>query len=285
MSHTSCRLVRAGLAIVLGWTVSSAACCVAQPRTINALPCAAEIHANASAALAKLTAAAVADPANKDTQLCLSYAAIASKQYPAAVEAASRALTIDRSDALAMRMRAFARYRMGSYAQAIEDANASLKCETTGEAYEILGKCRLRTGDAAGAAEDFRMWANLDKSIEARCWMGCALWATGDVAGALRTWESAEVAAPKDPEPFIWKCGFLFGAGDHAGALAAAKRAVELAPDSPQALGALARVQSWSGDAPAAQATIAQLAKTNALAATKLADHFSRLKKNDVVDP
>ena len=169
-------------------------------------------------------------------------------------------------------MRAFARYRLGVYQMAIDDASASLKFETSGEAYEIMGKCRLHMGDSAGAAEDFRIWANLDKSIEARCWMGSAQWTGGDQAGALKTWEAAEIAAPKDPEPFIWKAGFLFRADDKSGALEAAKRAVELAPDSPQALGTLARVQSWSGDAKGAAETVAQLAKTNPKAATKLAE-------------
>ncbi|MSQ90928.1 MAG: tetratricopeptide repeat protein [Phycisphaerales bacterium] len=267
MRHNSRCSAGPFLVVALAWTAG----CVAPPRTVNTLSCADEIHANASAAVTKLTATAVAEPSNKNAQLCLSYAFIAQRNYAAAAEAATRALAIDKSDALAMRMRAFARYRLGAYPQAIEDANASLKCEATGEAYEILGKCRLRSGDAAGAAEDFRIWANLDKSIEARCWMGSALWTAGDTAGALKTWEAAELAAPNDPEPFIWKCGFLFRAGDQSGALGAAKRAVELAPDSPQALGALARVQSWSGDAAGASATVAQLARTNAPAAAKLA--------------
>lgn len=248
--------------------------CVAPPRTMSSLPCAAEIHADAPAAVAKLTAQAGANGANKETQLCLAYAFIAQHQYPAAIEAASRALALDKTDALALRMRAFARYRVGAYPQAIADANESLRFETTGEAYEILGKCRMRTGDAAGAAEDFRVWAKLDQSIEARCWMGAARWTTGDTAGALDTWLAAEVSAPSDPEPFIWKCGFLYRAGDKDGALLAAQRAVKLAPDSPQTLGTLARVQSWNGDAVAAAATVAQLAKTNPTAATKLTEQL-----------
>ncbi len=239
-------------------------------QTLASLPCVAEIHANASDALAKLTAQATADPTNEDTQLCLAYALTALKKYPAAVEAASRVLDRDKSNPLALRMRAFARYKIGAYPMAIEDANASLKSENSGEAYEILGKCRMRTGDPIAAAEDFRNWANLDKSIEGRCWMGAALWTSGDRAGALKTWETAELVAPRDPEPFIWKCGFLFLAGDREGAIGAAKRAVELAPASPQALGALARVQAWSGDAAGATATVAELAKTNPTAAAKL---------------
>ncbi len=241
---------------------------------MSSLPCAAEIHADAAAAVTKLTAQARVDGANKETQLCLAYAFIAQAHYPAAIEAASRALAIDKTDALALRMRAFARYRVAAYTQAIADASASLKFETTGEAYEILGKCRMRTGDAAGAAQDFRAWARLDKSIEARCWMGAALWTAGDTAGALDTWLAAEASAPADPEPFIWKCGFLYRAGDKAGALLAANRAVQLAPDSPQALGTLARVQSWSGDPVAAAASVAQLAKTNPNAAAKLAEQL-----------
>ncbi|MSR70099.1 MAG: tetratricopeptide repeat protein [Phycisphaerales bacterium] len=262
------------VAIAAGSALVALVSCVAPPRTMSSLPCAAEIHADAAAAVAKLTAAASTGASPKVTQLCLAYAFIAQKKYPAAVEAASRAIAIDKSDALAFRMRAFARYRMGAYPQAIEDANASLKSETTGEAYEILGKCRLRTGDAAGAAQDFRIWANLDKSVEARCWMGSALWTTGDTAGALDTWLAAELSAPSDPEPFVWKCGFLYRAGDKDGALLAAKRAVQLAPDSPQTLGTLARVQTWSGDSVAAAATLAQLAKTNPTAAAKLTEQL-----------
>ena len=246
--------------------------CVTQARTMSSLPCAAEIHANVTTAVTKLTAQAAADPSNNDTQLCLAYAFIAQKKFPAAIEATSRVLAVDKVNPLALRMRAFARYRLGVYQMAIDDASASLKFETSGEAYEIMGKCRLHMGDSAGAAEDFRVWAHLDKSIEARCWMGSAQWTGGDQAGALRTWEAAEIAAPKDPEPFIWKSGFLFRADDKSGALQAAKRAVELAPDSPQALGTLARVQSWSGDAKGAAETVAQLAKTNPKAATKLAE-------------
>ncbi len=241
------------------------------PRTMSSLSCSADIHDDAAAATIKLTALASADPSNKEPQLCLAYAYIAQQKYPAAVEASTSALAIDKDDALALRMRAFARYRLGSYPQAIEDANASLRSETSGEAYEILGKCKMRTGDAAGAAEDFRIWANLDKSIEARCWMGSALWTTGDTAGALNTWLAAELAAPHDPEPLIWKCGFLYRAGDKSGALAAAQRAVEMAPKSPQTLGALARVQAWSGDEGGAAATVAQLNVTNPAAAAKLA--------------
>lgn len=266
----------AAMTVMSVMTVALVTGCVAQPRTMASLPCTAEIHANAAAAVVKLTAQAAADPSSKETQMCLSYAYIAQKKYPAAVEAASRALADDKSNPLALRMRAYARYKMGIYQMAIDDASASLKAEASGEAYEIMGKCRLRTGDATGAAEDFRVWAKLDQSIEARCWVGSALWTAGDQAGALKTWEAAEVAAPKDPEPFIWKAGFLFRAGDKAGALAAAKRAVELAPASPQALGTLARVQSWSGDSVAAAATVAELAKTNANAAAKLAAALKR---------
>lgn len=276
--HTSTidRPTRTGSSLALAMIALSIAVagCVAPPRTMSSLPCAAEIHADAPAAVTKLTAQAGADGANKETQLCLAYAFIAQKKYPAAIEAASRALALDKTDALALRMRGFARYRVGAYPQAIVDANDSLKFETTGEAYEILGKCRMRTGDAVGAAEDFRIWANLDKSVEARCWRGAALWTTGDTAGALDTWLAAEVSAPCDPEPFIWKSGFLFRAGDKDGALLAAQRAVKLAPDSPQTLGTLARVQSWSGDTDAAAATVAQLAKTNPAAAAKLTEQL-----------
>lgn len=251
-------------------SASFAAGCVGPPQTMASLPCTAEIHANAADAVKKLTAQAAADPSSKETQMCLSYAFIAQKKYPAAVDAASRALVDDKSDPLALRMRAYARYKMGIYQMAIDDASASLKAEASGEAYEIMGKCRLRMGDATGAAADFRVWAQLDQSIEARCWVGSALWTAGDQPGALRTWEAAERDAPKDPEPLIWKTGFLFRAGDSAGALTAAQRAVALAPASPQTLGTLARVQSWSGDSAAAAVTVAELAKTNPKAAAKL---------------
>ncbi len=274
MSHTASRIM---LEKALVLTALCAACmgtsgCVTPARTMATLPCASEIHADSAKAVTKLTAQAAANPSNKETQLCLAYAFIAQKKYPAAIEAATRALESDKSDPLALRMRAFARYRMGVYQLAIDDANASLKAETSGEAYEIMGKCRLRLGDAAGATEDFRLWANLDRSIEARCWMGSAQWTGGDQAGALRTWEAAEIAAPKDPEPFIWKAGFLFRDDDKSGALAAAQHAVTLAPDSPQTLGTLARVQSWSGDAKGAAETVAKLAKTNPTAAAKLTE-------------
>ena len=245
--------------------------CVAQQQTMSNLPCAQEIHADVVAAVKSLTAQAQKSPMAVEPQLCLSYAYIAQKKYAAAVESASRALVLSPDNALALRMRAFARYRMGAYPAAMKDASDSLKFDSSGEAYEILGKCRLRTGDAVGAAEDFRVWANLDQSIEARCWMGSAQWTSGDQAGAIKTWLTAELVAPKDPEPFIWKCGFLYRAGDKDGALAAAHRAVELAPASPQALGTLARVQSWNGDSAGATATVAELAKTNASAAAKLA--------------
>ena len=271
-THHLSRTVRCG-AVPLLCIVAS---CAPAARTEQSLSCAHEIHDNATAAIKALTAQAAANTSSKEPQLCLAYAFIATKQYPAAVEAASRALALDSTDALALRMRAFARYRLGAFASAIEDATKSLQWQTSGEAYEILGKCRLRTGDAAGAAEDFRIWAQLDKSIEARCWMGSALWTSGDTAGALSAWLAAERDAPLDPEPLVWKCGFLFRAGDSKGALSAAERAVELAPDSPQTLGALARVQSWAGDASAAQATVAKLAVTNAPAAQKLAKQLKQ---------
>ena len=253
--------------------VSIAACgvgCAPKQATMTTLPCADEVHANPSAARAKFSAEAAKAPDDIAPQLCIAYAAIAQHRYGEAVEAATRALTIEKGNALALRMRAFARYRLGAFNAAIEDAERSLRSATDGEAYEIIGKCHLRQGDARAAIEDFRVWANLSGLVEARCWMGAAQWTAGDRAGGLKTWEAAELAAPKDPEPFIWKAGFLFRGGDRGAALEAAQRAAELEPTSPQALGTLARVQSWSGDAAGAQATVKRLAVTDKVAAEKL---------------
>lgn len=248
--------------------------CATPARNMASLECASAIHANPAQALATLETKASASPTS-DGFLCISYANIALKKYPAAIDAASKAIALNKNDALAWRMRAFARYRLGAFPLAIEDAKESNKLQISGESYEIMGKCKLRLGDASSAQEDFRQWANLDHSIEGRCWMGSAQWSAGDTAGALKTWEMAEVIAPKDPEPLVWKSGFLFQAGDHAGALAAAQKAVALAPDSPQTLGTLARVQSWMGDSTGAQATVAKLAQTNAAAAEKLGKELS----------
>ncbi|MFM7481015.1 MAG: tetratricopeptide repeat protein [Planctomycetota bacterium] len=256
--------------IVMVAIAACGVCCAPKQATMTTLPCADEVHANPSAARAKFSAEAAKAPDDIAPQLCIAYAAIAQHRYSEAVEAATRALTIEKGNALALRMRAFARYRLGAFNAAIEDAERSLRSATDGEAYEIIGKCHLRQGDARAAIEDFRVWANLSGLVEARCWMGAAQWTAGDRAGGLKTWEAAELAAPKDPEPFIWKAGFLFRGGDRGAALEAAQRAAELEPTSPQALGTLARVQSWSGDGAGAQATVKRLAVTDKMAAEKL---------------
>jgi len=261
---------RARTSIVALLAASCAVSCAPKQATMATLPCADEVHANATAARAKFSQQAASAPDDIAPQLCTAYAAIALHRYAEAVEATTRALAIDKGNALALRMRAFARYRLGAFNAAIEDAERSLRSATDGEAYEIIGKCHLRQGDARAAIEDFRVWANLSGLVEARCWMGAAQWTAGDRAGGLKTWESAALAAPKDPEPFIWKAGFLFRGGEPDAALDAARRAVELEPTSPQTLGTLARVQAWSGDAAGATATVDRLAVTDKVAAEKL---------------
>lgn len=259
---------RASIVAVLA--VSCAVGCAPQQATMATLPCADEVHANPTAARAKFAQQAASAPNDIAPQLCAAYAAIALHRYSEAVEATTRALAIEKGNALALRMRAFARYRLGAFNAAIEDAERSLRSATDGEAYEIIGKCHLRQGDARAAIEDFRIWAKLSGLVEARCWMGAAQWTAGDRAGGLKTWEAAALAAPKDPEPFVWKAGFLFRGGDRDAALDAARRAVELEPTSPQALGTLARVQAWSGDATGAAATVERIAVTDKVAAEKL---------------
>lgn len=259
-----------GVMIVLASIAASGVGCAPKQVTMSTLPCADEVHANPSAARAKFAEQASQSPDDIMPQLCVAYAAIAQHRYSEAVEAATRALAIEKGNAVALRMRAFARYRLGAFNAAIEDAERSLRSATDGEAYEIIGKCHLRQGDARAAIEDFRVWANLSGLVEARCWMGAAQWTAGDRAGGLKTWEAAELAAPKDPEPFIWKAGFLFRGGDRDAALEAAQRAVAIAPTSPQSLGTLARVQSWSGNASGAEETVRRLAVTDTIAAEKL---------------
>jgi len=271
------RLLMCGFTMIRGVAVIPAAAlavgfvgCAPKQVTMDTLPCANEVHADPSAARLKFAKQAQGAPDDIMPQLCIAYAAIAQHRYSEAIEATTRALAIEKGNAVALRMRAFARYRLGAFSAAIEDAERSLRSATDGEAYEIIGKCHLRQGDARAAIEDFRVWANLSGLVEARCWMGAAQWTAGDRAGGLKTWEAAELAAPKDPEPFIWKAGFLFRGGDRAAALDAAMRAVELEPSSPQALGTLARVQAWSGDSAAAAATTQRLAVIDPFAAKQL---------------
>ncbi len=246
--------------------------CAPKARTMGSLPCAGEIHANPVDAQRDLKARVAAQPRNSDALLCLAYSQIALKQYAEAIATTNLAFALDQRNALAIRMRAFAKYRSGDFNQAIADAQLANLIAPCGENSEIIGKSYMRLKHYSPAASAFARWAEEADSTEALCWRAAALWESGDQAGALKGWEQAELAAPKDPEPFIWKTGFLYIAGDHAGAMGAAQRAVALAPDSAQALGTLARVQHWQGDLRGAAATVERLAKSNPAAAQHLAE-------------
>ncbi|MSR29748.1 MAG: tetratricopeptide repeat protein [Phycisphaerales bacterium] len=268
----------AALVLTIAGASLGLAGCTNQVKTASDLPCAAEVHANAVEALKSYEALSAAQAANRDALLCMAYAQISLKRYEAAAASATRAIVLHPMDALALRLRSYARYRMKEYGTAILDAKLSASLAPCGEAYEIIAKAQLREGLLSDSVESFQTWVSFDGSAEASCWLGSALWQSGDQTGALKTWERAELDFPKDPEPFVWKCGFLYTAGDHGGALGAAMRAVELAPNSAQTLGALARVQQWSGDTRAASDTVERLAKSNPAAAQKLVEALRTTK-------
>jgi Flp pilus assembly protein TadD len=269
--------------LVCGWALatvaalsSSMAGCASARLRLSELPCTDAIHANAADELPRLEAKAHADPRDRDALLCLAYAQTALKQFAQAKASATRALGVDPFDALALRIRAYANYRLGEYQAAIVDAERSIREGPIGESYEICGKSQMRMGRFTMAAKSFTQWVGADGSTEARCWLGAARWEGGDRVGAIREWDEAATLAPHDPEPWVWKCGFLYLAGDAKGAREAALHAQTLAPSSPQVLGAKARVEAWTGESAAAKQTLDALAQVDAASSARLTEALAQ---------
>ncbi len=259
-------------ALVVGSLVG----CAHPHARLDSLSCVDAIHANAERELVALKAAAHADPRDRDTLICLAYAQVSLKQFADAKASATRALEVDPFDALALRLRAFASYRLGEYQSAERDAERSEREGPIGEAYEICGKSQMRQGKFVTATRSFERWVGADGSTEARCWLAAARWESGDHAAAIAGWDDAARLAPQDPEPWIWKCGFLYRAGDAKGARDAAAHAHTLAPHSPQVLGAKARVEVWTGEDAAAKGTLDSLARVDPAVATRLAEALAK---------
>jgi len=203
-------------------------------------------------AVAIYRAAVEADPAEAHLWAGLSAALLSAGRPAEAIEAAERALAIDRFNRAALVNLGTARGESGDIDGQEREARRLLAIDAASAAGWLnLGAALLRRGDLDGAAAALGRSAALDpSSARAELYLSWLAAKRGDRGEALERARRATTLDPGDAEAWNRLGVELAAAGDRDAARAAWERAIATRPDHPGAIENLRRLRATGGAAP-----------------------------------
>jgi tetratricopeptide (TPR) repeat protein len=207
---------------------------------------------NGGDAVAIYQAAVEADPAQAHLWVGLSAALLSTGRPAEAIEAAERALAIDRFNRAALVNLGTARGESGDIEGQEREAHRLLAIDAGSAAGWLnLGAALLRRGDLDGAAAALGRAAALDpSSARAELYLSWLAAKRGDRGEALDRARRATTLDPGDAEAWNRLGVELAAAGDRDGARAAWEKAIAARPDHPGANENLKRLRATGGSAP-----------------------------------
>ena len=204
-------------------------------------PTAAQAQQSPAQAVSELEASAQRNPDDPKGWVLLGLAYLDRNEYPRALEAFQRAVTVGPESAEAHNWLGVALAEKADLPAAIAEFRRAVALDSKyGRAYSNLGSTLAQSGDYAGAVQVFRQALALEpNSVGAHLNLGTALRETGDLDGALEHLRKVADSDPNDAS-VQYQLGQTLGqSGNAPDAIAAFERALALDPEKREAYYAL----------------------------------------------
>jgi Tfp pilus assembly protein PilF len=199
-----------------------------------------------AAGMAKLQEAEQLQPTNPTVYNVIGMAQLKQGKATDALQSFNQALSLAPNYADARNNRGTAYVQLKQYSTAEADFLAVLTDDTYANragVYFNLGSLYLALGNLGGAEENLRRSTLLAGPVEAYFLLGQVEEKLGKTAPAEAAFRDAVSHAPERPDMILGLANFLAGHGQKAEARKLYTRVIELAPDSPEAKQAHARLE------------------------------------------
>lgn len=171
-------------------------------------------------------------------------------EWDLAIADCDTAISLRADYGLAYGQRAECLLGKGDRIAALEDVETAIRLlPELGRFYHLRGRIHLDGGDLARAYPDIERAVRLVPDHAAmRCTLGIAYQRGNHFDHALEQFKGASQLDPTLANPYAFRATLHAQRGDHPAALADARRALELAPDNPDALTGAAWALAAAGD-------------------------------------
>jgi tetratricopeptide (TPR) repeat protein/S1-C subfamily serine protease len=171
------------------------------------------------------------------------------EQKQLALDAISKAISLEPQDIELLRDRAIIYYSLEQYANAIKDCDSMLARDPQPNLYTARGVAKSMSGDKKGALDDYKTAISLNPNTDyAYVSMGDLKFSDGDKKGALADYKKAIELNPANDSAYAGMASVKSYLGDPQGALADYETAIELNPKNDYTYISMGNLKSYLGN-------------------------------------